>query len=86
VTLQMLSHLLLLCLGVLLGISWTLQAIQYKFHRQAEERRLLNEEWLAIRAARRQRLDGRRRLTTPVIELAWYSEQTVLFEDPSDDD
>lgn len=85
-TLQMLSHLLLLCLGVLLGTSWTLQAIQYKFHRLAEERRRLNEEWLAVRAARRQQLDGRRTLTTPVIELVWYLEQTVLFEDPSADD
>jgi hypothetical protein len=84
VTLQMLSHLLLLCLGVLLGTSWTLQAIQYKLHRLAEERRRLNEEWLAIRAARRQQLDGRRRY--PVIEPAWYSEQTVLSENPSDDD
>jgi hypothetical protein len=46
----------------------------------------LNEEWLAVRAARRQQLDGRRTLTTPVIELVWYLEQTVLFEDPSADD
>ncbi|MGH3899422.1 MAG: hypothetical protein ACRDTA_14515 [Pseudonocardiaceae bacterium] len=46
---------LLLCLGLLLGWSWTLQAVQPTLRRQAEERRRLNEEWSAVRAARRQR-------------------------------
>jgi hypothetical protein len=45
---------LLVLLGVLLGSSWTIQALQPKFRRQAEERRKLNEEWAALRASRRQ--------------------------------
>jgi hypothetical protein len=54
VTIQFLGGLILLCLGLLLGTSWTIQAVQPKLRRQAEERRRLNEEWLAVRAARQQ--------------------------------
>ena len=43
---------LLICLGVLLGGSWTSQALQADFRHRAEQRRQLNEEWQAIRAAR----------------------------------
>ncbi len=51
-TLQVLSGLLLVCLGLLLGSTWTTQALQHQLRRQAEERRRLNEEWLAVRTAR----------------------------------
>jgi sulfite exporter TauE/SafE len=55
VTLQLLSGVLLVCLGLLLGMTWTIQALQPKLRRQAEERRRLNEEWSAVRMARWQR-------------------------------
>jgi hypothetical protein len=48
-TLQVLSGVLLVCLGLLLGMTWTIQALQARLRRQAQERRRLNEEWLAIR-------------------------------------
>lgn len=54
-TVQVLSVVLLICLGMLLGASWTIQALQPKLCRQAEERRRLNEEWRAVRTARQQR-------------------------------
>lgn len=53
--LQVLVGALLVCLGLLLGATWTIQALQSRFRRQAEERRRLNEEWAAVSAARRQR-------------------------------
>lgn len=53
-TLQVLSGVLLVCLGLLVGTTWTVQALQPKLRRQAEERRRLNEEWLAVRTACRQ--------------------------------
>jgi uncharacterized paraquat-inducible protein A len=46
----------LLCLGLLLGASWSIQTLQPKLRQQAEERRRLNEEWAAVRATRQQRL------------------------------
>jgi hypothetical protein len=49
-----LNAVLLVCLGVLLGATWTIQALQPKLRRQTEERRRLNEEWTAVRIARRQ--------------------------------
>jgi hypothetical protein len=52
VTLQLLSGVLLVCLGLLLGMTWTIQALQPKLRRQAEERSRLNEEWSAVRMAR----------------------------------
>lgn len=44
---------LLVCLGLLLGATWTTQALQSQFRKQAEERRRLNEEWVAVLTARR---------------------------------
>jgi hypothetical protein len=84
VTIQVLSAILLLCLGLLLGSTWTIQALQPKLRRQAEERHRLNEEWLAVRTARRQRGECPRcgRLLT---ERDWYSAPTVA-EDMTDDD
>jgi cell division protein FtsL len=57
VTLQELSWILLcavllVCVGLLLGATWTTQALQPKLRQQAEERRRLNAEWVAVRAAR----------------------------------
>jgi hypothetical protein len=43
---------LLICLGLLLGATWATQALQPKLRHQAEERRRLNAEWVAVRAAR----------------------------------
>jgi cell division protein FtsL len=54
VTLQMLVGVVLLCLGVLLGSTWTEMILHAKHRRQAEERRQLTEEWAAVRATRRQ--------------------------------
>ncbi|MGH3720543.1 MAG: hypothetical protein ACRDRI_17190 [Pseudonocardiaceae bacterium] len=55
VALIALGSVLLVCLGLLLGSSWTVQALQHKHRRQAEERRRLNDEWLSVRAAHQQR-------------------------------
>ena len=44
----------LVCFGILLGATWATQVIQPKLRQQAHERRRLNEEWLALRDARRQ--------------------------------
>ncbi|HSZ28402.1 MAG TPA: hypothetical protein VK784_01430 [Pseudonocardiaceae bacterium] len=62
VTLQVPADLLLVCLGILfglgllLGTTWTIQALQVRLRHQAEERRRLNAEWAAIRTARQQRV------------------------------
>ena len=50
-TLQVLGSILSICLGILLGSTWTIQIVQVKLRRCASERRRLNEEWLAIREA-----------------------------------
>jgi uncharacterized paraquat-inducible protein A len=85
VTIQVLGAVLLVCLGLLLGSSWTIQAVQPKLRRQAEERRRLNEEWLAVRTARQQR--GKcPRCASPLSEQDWYFTPTLAEEDPSDDD
>jgi hypothetical protein len=54
VTIQALVLILLacLCVGVLLGTAWTVQVLQPRLRRQAEERRRLNAEWQAIRDTR----------------------------------
>jgi hypothetical protein len=74
---------LLVCLGLLLGASWTTQALQPRLRKQAEERRRLNEEWSAVRAARRQRECPR--CGSLLAERNWYIEPT-LVEDPAGDD
>ncbi|MGH3854064.1 MAG: hypothetical protein ACRDR6_11315 [Pseudonocardiaceae bacterium] len=55
VTLEVSVGVLLVCLGLLLGSTWTIQALQARFRRLAMERRRLNEEWLALRAALQRR-------------------------------
>jgi hypothetical protein len=50
---QVLTGILLACLGLLLGEARTNQALQPKHCRQAEERRRLNEKWRTVRTAQR---------------------------------
>ncbi|HEX4103358.1 MAG: hypothetical protein WAN20_03090 [Pseudonocardiaceae bacterium] len=83
-TVQVLSAILLVCLGILFGANWTIQASQPKLRRQAEQRRRLNEEWSAVRAARRQRRECPR-CGTLLTEQDWYLAPTIV-EDPLDDD
>jgi hypothetical protein len=66
------------------GSTWTIQALQPKLHQQAEERRRLNEEWLAVRTARRQRGECPR-CGSPLSERDWFIAPAVV-EDRSDDD
>jgi uncharacterized paraquat-inducible protein A len=84
VTLQILSGILLVCLGLLFGSTWTVQALRPKLDRQAEERRRLNEEWLAVRTARRQR-GVCPRCGSPLSERNWYNAPTVIDDQPDDD-
>jgi len=74
----------LVCLGLLLGGAWTIQAVQPKLRQQAEERRRLNEEWSAVRTAARQR-GTCPRCATLLPEGDWYFAPTRV-EDPPDDD
>lgn len=74
---------LLICLGMLLGAAWTTQALQPKLRQQAQERRRLNEEWAAIRTARR--LRGQcPRCAASLSEQDWYiaaTEESSLAAD-----
>jgi uncharacterized paraquat-inducible protein A len=83
VTLQALSWILLVGLGLLLGSTWTIQAFRPKLRQQAEERRRLNEEWLAVRTARGQRGECPR-CGSPLSERDWFIAPAVV-EDQSDD-
>ncbi|HZA15644.1 MAG TPA: hypothetical protein VE645_01895 [Pseudonocardiaceae bacterium] len=79
-----LGAVLLVCLGLLLGTSWTTQALQPKLRHQAEERRRLNEEWSAVRTARRQR--GKcPRCDSALSEQDWYIAPTLIEDLPDDD-
>ena len=80
----LLAAALLVLLGLLLGWAWTNQALQPKLRRQAEERRRLNEEWLAVRAARRQQAECPR-CASPLSEQDWYYAPTLVEEPPDDD-
>jgi len=84
VTLQVLSAVLLVCLGMLLGATWTIQALQPRLRRQAEERRRLNQEWLAVHAAHRQRGEcaccGK-----SLSERDWYIAPATVEDRPGDD-
>ncbi len=82
-TIQVLGAVLLTCLGLLLGSSWTIQALQPKVHHRAEERRRLNEEWSAIHTARRQRGECPR-CGSPLSERDWYHAPTLVEERPDD--
>ena len=84
VTLFLLSEMLLVFLGLLLGASWTTQATQHRLGRQAEERRRLNAEWSAIRTARRQRSTCPR-CARSLSEQDWYYAPPVVDDRPDDD-
>ncbi|MGH3834867.1 MAG: hypothetical protein ACRDSF_04055 [Pseudonocardiaceae bacterium] len=81
---MVLGAVLLVCLGLLLGAAWTVEAMQPKLRRQAEERRRLNAEWAAIRTAR-QRRGVCPRCASPLSERDW-SVAPMAVEDPPDDD
>ena len=82
--LQVLSGVLLVCIGLLLGGTWTTQALQPRLRRQAEERRRLNEEWLAIRTAHRQRGECPR-CGSPLSQECWYIAPTTVEDQPDDE-
>jgi hypothetical protein len=85
VTLTVLSAVLLVCLGLLLGTSWTIQALQPKLRRQAEERRRLNAEWSAVRTTR-QRRGKCPRCASPLSEQDWPVAAMTVEPQPDDDD
>ena len=81
---QVLGALLLICLGLLLGTTWTIQAVHPKLKRQAEERRRLNQEWATIYSIRT------RQATCihcgfPQTDVGWYFEQAPIEDLPDDD-
>lgn len=79
-----LSAVLLVCFGLLLGATWTTQALRPKLRRQAEERRRLNDEWSAVRTARRQRGQCPR-CASPLSERDWYFVPTLVADPPDED-
>ncbi len=79
-----LGGLLLIFLGVLIGASWTTQATQSQFRRQAKERRRLNDEWAAIRTVRRQQTECQR-CASPLYERNWYFAPATGEERPDND-
>jgi hypothetical protein len=91
VTLQMLVGVVLVCLGVLLGSTWTALAFQSKHRRQIEERRQLNEErrrldekWAEVRRVRWWRgLCPRCRAVRS--DRSWYFAQAPVQDPPEDD-
>ena len=83
-TIEVLVAIVLVCLGILLGTTWTTEALQPKLRRQAEERRQLNEEWSAVRTARQQRATCPR-CASLLTNRDWYIAPTIV-DDPPDDD
>lgn len=83
--LMVLGAALLVCLGLLFGATWTVQALQHKLRQLAAERRRLNEEWSAVHTARRQRGECPR-CAGPLSERDWFYAPVAAVEDPSDDD
>ena len=75
----------LLSLGLLLGTTWTIQAFRPNLRRQAEERRRLNQQWTAVRDARR-RVVRCPRCASPLSEQDGWYVASALVEDQPDDD
>lgn len=76
--------LLLIFLGMLLGAAWTTQATQSRISRLAKERRRMNEEWAAIRAARQQQTEPTHR-SSPLSNRNWYLSSTGVEERTDND-
>lgn len=79
-----LGGLLLCCIGMLFGATWTTQALQPKLRQLADGRRRLNNEWVAVRAAR-QRLERCPRCGYPLTGAPWFTPPT-LTERARDDE
>lgn len=79
ISLAIVGCLVLLCLGLLLGASWTSQTHLPERRQLAAERRRLNEEWAAVRTARQQRLHCPR-CAGPLLEQGWFSAPTQSDE------
>jgi hypothetical protein len=84
-TLTVLIGMLLVCLGLLLGTTWTTQALQPRLRHQAEERRRLNEEWLTIRNALQVR-DECPRCGCLLSEERWHAGSMIINHRSDDDD
>jgi hypothetical protein len=77
----LLGAVFLICFGILLGAAWTTRTIDPKLRQQAEERRRLNEERVAVRAAHQQLaedssgedLQGEVAVVDPSDSPAWLS-------------
>lgn len=80
----MLIGILFVCVGLLLGATWTIQALDPKLRRQAEERRRLNEEWAIVRAARQQQ-NVCPRCGVLLAECYWYVAPMIVNNPPDDD-
>jgi hypothetical protein len=80
----MLAAVLLILIGLLLGATWTTQALQSNLRHRAEERRRLNEEWAAVRATRHYG-QACPYCAYPLTDQDWYGEESIV-EEPSDDD
>lgn len=78
-----LGGLLLCCIGLLFGATWTTQALQPKLRQLADERRSLNAEWVAVRTARQQ-LERCPRCGYPLTGAPWFT--PTLTERRRDDD
>jgi ABC-type nickel/cobalt efflux system permease component RcnA len=75
---------LLICLGLLLGASWTRQALQADYRHRAEQRRQLTEEWQALRTARHH--NHCPHCTSPLSPHDPDPEPTTIDQTPYDDD
>jgi hypothetical protein len=65
-----------LCSGMLFGTAWTIQALQPKLRRQAEERRSINAEWQALRNTQQSvQLVRCLRCGCRLSEGSWYFEE-----------
>ncbi|MGH3796430.1 MAG: hypothetical protein ACRDSP_16240 [Pseudonocardiaceae bacterium] len=78
------SAILLVCLGLLLGAAWTTQALQLKFREYAKERRRLDEEWRAMLATRSQWAQRQRYGSMPPEQDEQYA-PTGAGDQPDDD-
>jgi hypothetical protein len=81
---QLLGALLLICLGLLLGTTWTIQAVQPKLNRQAAQRQRLNEEWATIYSIRRAQARCPR-CGFPQADVGLYSGQPPIEDWPDDE-